>query len=66
MNIHHLMVDIHTVVWYILNMIRYVERVMSSQLKDAAASFPIVVLTGPRQTGESTLLQKIFPYSSHF
>jgi hypothetical protein len=40
---------------------RYVHRVIEKELKAAAAEFPVVVLTGPRQTGKSTLLRKTFP-----
>lgn len=39
---------------------RYVHRVLEKELKAAAMEFPVVVLTGPRQTGKSTLLRKTF------
>jgi len=40
---------------------RYIHRAIERELKAAAKEFPVVVLTGPRQTGKSTLLQKTFP-----
>lgn len=40
---------------------RYIPRAIEKELKAAAREFPVVVLTGPRQTGKSTLLQKTFP-----
>ena len=40
---------------------KYVHRVLEGELTTAAAEFPVIVLTGPRQTGKSTLLQKVFP-----
>lgn len=41
---------------------RYIHRSIESEIKKAAREFPVVVLTGPRQTGKSTLLQKLFPH----
>jgi len=38
----------------------YVPRHIESRLKRSASQFPVLVLTGPRQSGKSTLLQKIF------
>ena len=40
---------------------RYVHRAVEKELKAAAKEFPVIVLTGPRQTGKSTLLQTLFP-----
>ena len=39
----------------------YIERDISKELNDAAEQFPVVFLTGPRQSGKTTLLKKIFP-----
>ena len=39
----------------------YILRKLSPSILEASRSFPVIVLTGPRQTGKSTLLQKIFP-----
>ena len=38
-----------------------IERTISSFVKDNASWFPVVSVTGPRQSGKSTLVQHIFP-----
>ena len=40
---------------------RYITRAVESRLTAAANQFPVVVLTGPRQTGKTTTLAKLFP-----
>ena len=42
-------------------MISYIHRAIEKELLSAAKEFPVIVLTGPRQTGKSTILQHIFP-----
>ena len=39
---------------------KYIHRQIESLLTAAIEQFPSIVLTGPRQTGKSTLLQKVF------
>lgn len=36
----------------------YIERTLESTLLNASASFPVVMVTGPRQIGKTTLLQR--------
>ena len=38
----------------------YIERHLSDRLKKLSAGFPVVALCGARQTGKSTLLEKLF------
>jgi uncharacterized protein len=38
-----------------------IKRDISKKLKEAAAQFPVVFLTGPRQSGKTTLLKNLFP-----
>ncbi|GAB4176552.1 MAG: hypothetical protein Fur0039_19660 [Rhodocyclaceae bacterium] len=40
---------------------KYVERTLAASLLRAAAAFPAIVLTGPRRSGKTTLLQHCFP-----
>lgn len=39
----------------------YVPRTLGNEILRSAKEFPVVVVTGPRQTGKSTLLRKLFP-----
>lgn len=40
---------------------KYIHRTMTSAIREAAEYFPVITLTGPRQSGKSTLLRHIFP-----
>lgn len=39
----------------------YISRSITEAIKEAATYFPVITLTGPRQSGKSTLLRHIFP-----
>ena len=41
---------------------KYRPRLLADQLRDGAGSHPVVVLTGARQVGKSTLLQEEPPF----
>lgn len=38
-----------------------VRRQMEEELLDAAQQYPVVTLTGPRQSGKTVLVKKVFP-----
>ena len=44
----------------------YITRTIEPVLRTAAAEFPAVVLTGPRQAGKTTVLKRLFADSHEY
>ncbi len=44
----------------------YIPRNLETVIREAVRQFPVIGLTGPRQTGKSTLLQHLFPGYEYF
>lgn len=42
-----------------------IERELQNKIKEMAGKYPVVTLTGPRQSGKSTLLKTTFPNYSY-
>ena len=57
---HEVNVAICIKVMYAENM-NYIPREIENELKKISSQFPVTLLTGPRQTGKSTLLKHLFP-----
>ena len=44
---------------------RFVPRAIEALIREAAAAFPAVVLTGPRRAGKTTLLRRMLPHNRY-
>lgn len=44
---------------------RYIPRLLDSQIRKAARGFPAILLTGPRQCGKTTLLKHLYPDTTY-
>ena len=43
----------------------FIHRALTDQLLKAARSFAAVIVTGPRRSGKTTLLRRVFPKASY-
>ena len=44
----------------------YINRIIEQTISEASMYFPVIVVTGPRQSGKSTLLGHLFPDAIKF
>ncbi len=44
----------------------YLNRAIEPTIKEASSYFPVISITGPRQSGKTTLLKHLFPAYAHF
>ena len=42
-------------------MSKYIHRLLEKEILEATAYFSVITVTGPRQSGKSTLLKNLFP-----
>jgi len=42
-----------------------INRILAEKLKKSAAQYPVITLTGPRQSGKTTLVKAVFPQSEY-
>lgn len=45
---------------------RYIHRILEKELLRASRAFPSLLVTGPRRSGKTTLLKKVFPKATYF
>lgn len=44
----------------------YIKRKIESTILEAAQYFPVITVTGPRQSGKTTMLKQIFPHLPYY
>ncbi len=44
----------------------YIHRILERELKSKSRGFPVLILTGPRRSGKTTLLRKCYPKASYY
>ncbi|WP_304225399.1 ATP-binding protein [Gracilinema caldarium] len=43
----------------------YINRILTTQILNLTRLYPVIVITGPRQVGKTTLLEHSFPHASY-
>lgn len=44
----------------------FIPREIVAELIELSSSFPVVTITGPRQSGKTTLVRNVFPHKKYF